>query len=396
MATEGADALVLGAGIAGCALAYHLARGKFGRVVVLDPATPAAGATGRAAGIVTEQLWDRWDVATVRESREEYARLAVRHDPSACRVNGFLRWTSRADVVPLLAAATERLHDWGVEVEELSAAEVARRLPWARCDDLLGASFAPGDAIVAPTRLAELYLREARSLGVEFELGLSEVRLEGSQGRWQVTAGQRSWRAPCVVVAAGAWSKRLLASAGAPIPLTPYRTQAALLRPGGPAVPEFPSFHDIDLDVYARPEEAGRVLVGDGTDAVEADPTSFVTGGDERFVTHLAESFASRLPGWKDAEMLRAWAGVCVATPDRHPLIGPVPGAPGLCALTGFNGFGVMRAGGAAARLAQAIGEPEREADLLGPTLPGRFSRPYPAFPPKPGFTLEAGDEPRY
>ncbi len=396
MSSETAEAIVLGAGIAGAALAYHLARAKLGKVVVLDPRTPAAGATGRAAGIVTEQLWDRWDVAVVRETAAEYADLARRREPSAYRVNGFVRWTSRADVARILEGAEARLRAWGVGVRSLAPSEVEARLPWVRTDDLRAASIADGDAVVAPSRMAELFVEEARALGVEFALGAPVDPPAPDGAHWTVRAGGRTVRAPRAIVAAGAWSKRVLAAAGSPLPLAPYRTQAALLRPPGGAPAVFPSFHDIDLDVYARPEEAGRILVGDGTDSVEADPETFVTAGDERFLSHVAESFERRLPGWKDSDLLRAWAGVCVATPDRRPLVGPVPGAEGLYALTGFNGFGVMRAAGAARRLAAVIADPSREAEELGPVRPNRFRTPHVPFAPKPGFTLEDGPDPRY
>ncbi len=72
MAVDRADTIVLGAGIAGCALAYHLAGRKVGPVVLYDPQTPSAGATGRAAGVVTEQLWNEWDVEVARASKNEY------------------------------------------------------------------------------------------------------------------------------------------------------------------------------------------------------------------------------------------------------------------------------------------------------------------------------------
>ncbi len=391
-----AEAIVLGAGLSGAALACQLARRGYGSVLLADPATPAAGATGRAAGIVTEQLWDRWDVEVVRESMAEYAALSARGEPSAYRVNGFLRWTARIEVARVLASTEERLRRWGVELRGPSGSEVSRSLPWVRADDIVAASFAPRDAVVAPSRMAELYVEEARAHGVELELGAAFAAPRRESGRWSLEVGDRTWRAPTLVVAAGAWSKRLLASLGAPLPLVPYRTQAALVRPAVRPPGDFPSFHDIDLDVYARPEEAGRVLVGDGTDLVEADPERFVAGGDERFLTHVAEAFESRLPGWKDSDLVRAWAGVCVATPDRHPLVGPVPGAEGLYAITGFNGFGVMRAAGAASRLAETILDPTRAGALLGPVLPSRVPRPFPAFLPKPGFTLEGGSDPRF
>jgi len=166
-----------------------------------------------------------------------------------------------------------------------------------------------------------------------------------------------------------------------------------------PADAEFPSAHDLDRDVYLRPESNGRILGGDGTEHVEADPERFVPGGDASFLEHLAVSLSDRFPGWADSEVVSAWAGVCTATPDRRPLIGPVPGAPGLYTITGFNGFGVMRAGGAARRLSDLLvdGETSDAArQALEPVWPGRFRSPTPPFLPKPGFTLEPGDDPRF
>jgi len=140
-------------------------------------------------------------------------------------------------------------------------------------------------------------------------------------------------------------------------------------------------------------------MAGDGTELIEVDPETFRPGGDETFVTHLAESFGTRFPGWAEAELIRAWAGVCTSTPDRRPMVGPVPSAEGLYALTGFNGFGVMRAGGIAQRLAAvlAAGEGSRsELAGLASVLPERFRGGMPSFHPRPGFTLEGGDDPRF
>jgi glycine/D-amino acid oxidase-like deaminating enzyme len=394
-----ADVLILGAGIAGCALAFHLARRSVEPVVVFDPATPAAGATGRAAGIVSEQLWDPWDVAVVRESREEYAQLAERYDPSAFRVNGGALWTRNREAVPVLEASVERLRSWSVQVSALDTATLTEKVPWGKFDDVLAATWASEDAVVTPSRMAELYAERARELEVDFLLGAPYSRLAREGGRWELTVGGQTTRARRVVVAAGAWSKQVLASIGHPLPLAPYRTQAAVLRPPSPEDRLFPSVHDLDWDVYVRPEEMGRILAGDGTELVETDPDRYSTAGDEKFVTHLAETFGSRFPGWADAEMVRAWAGVCVATPDRHPFIGPVPGAEGLFTLTGFNGFGVMRAGGAAARLAHVLGVgdgSDRELEKIRTVLPGRFPGPPKPFPVRPGYTLEAGENPRF
>jgi glycine/D-amino acid oxidase-like deaminating enzyme len=393
------DVLVLGAGISGCALAFHLARRSVEPVVVFDPGTPGAGATGRAAGIVSEQLWDPWDVAVVRESRDEYAQLAERYDPSAFHVNGGALWTRNREAVPVLEASVERLRSWSVRVSALDTTSLAEKVPWGRFDDILAATWASDDAVVTPSRMAELYAERARELGVDFLLGAPYSRFVREGDRWRLTVGGQATRARRVVVAAGAWSKQILASIGHPLPLAPYRTQAAVLRPSSLDTRLFPSVHDLDWDVYVRPEEMGRIMAGDGTELVEVDPDRYSTGGDEKFVTHIAETFGSRFPGWADAELVRAWAGVCVATPDRHPFIGPVSGAEGLFTITGFNGFGVMRAGGAAARLAHVLGVgdgADQELEKIRAVLPERFPGPPKAFPIRPGYTLEGGDNPRF
>lgn len=399
MPLDRVDVTILGAGIAGCALAHHLATRQVGPVLVYDPATPGAGATGRAAGVVTEQLWDPWDVEVARESKEEYARLAERWDPSAYTVNGFARWTHDGVAAEVLAEAVTRLRGWGVEVRPIGPEELADRVPWGRFDDLRGAIWSAGDAVVTPSAMAEIYAEAARNAGVDFQLATPMSGLRRSDGGWELETGGRMIRSRRLVVAAGAWSKRLFQRIGHALPLSPYRTQAAVLRPSTASTASFPSVHDIDLDVYVRPEANGRILAGDGTELVEVDPDTFRPGGDEPFVTHLAESFARRFPGWADAELVRAWAGVCTSTPDRRPLVGPVDPAVGLFALTGFNGFGVMRAGGVARRLAEVMAGSDggtEQLDRIRSVLPGRLAGHSMRFSPRPGFTLEGGDEPRF
>ncbi len=390
--------IVLGAGIAGSALSYHLARRDVGPVLLYDPATPAAGATGRAAGIVTDQLWNRWDVDVAKEAQHEYARLCARHDPSAYLQNGFARWTASPLAAEAMEAAHKRLRGWGVAVDRVGPAELAEAFPWGHFDDVRLGLRGRSDAVVTPSTLAEIYVREGRALGVEPLLGVPMTYLRWGPDGGELRVGSQEQRAPNVVVAAGAWSKRILASVGRPLPLLPYRTQAATLRPPTAPPLDFPSGHDIDTDVYFRPEGPGGVLAGNGTEAVEADPDLFTHEGDSRFLVHLAESFSTRLPGWASCDLVRAWAGVCTATPDRRPLVGLVPETAGLFVIAGFNGFGVMRAGAVARRLADRIadGPGSHAEEELAAVAPNRFAHPLKPFLPRPGFTLEPGDNPRF
>ncbi|MCI4332307.1 MAG: FAD-binding oxidoreductase [Thermoplasmata archaeon] len=398
MADAPKDVVVLGAGIAGAALTDHLAKRSL-NVALIDPRTPAAGASGRAAGIVTEQLWNPWDVAVTRESREEYRELAAAKEPEAFVDAPFVRLTSVAEVATALRAAVERLRGWGVSVEELGAEELRRWFPNGRFERLAGAIASDSDACVTPSTITSLYLARARGRGADAAFGGHVEVPTFSDGLWTVQAGESRWHSRALVVAAGAWSKRLLRDLGHPLPLTPYRTQAAVLRPpGSQSLGGGASLHDLDTDVYARPEVNGRILAGDGTEKFETDPDRFVTGADSEFLAHLAESLGRWVPEWETSEVVGAWAGVCTATPDRRPCIGALDPSSGLYVLTGFNGFGVMRAGGAARRLADLIAAPASESAraALVPVRPDRFGGKAEPFPPRAGFTLEGGSHPRF
>ncbi len=398
MEREPVEVAILGAGIAGCALAYHLARRQIGPTVLLDPRTPAAGASGRAAGVVTEQLWNAWDVEVVRESHREYADLCREWDPGAYRRNGFLRFTEQPEKFAPLREAEERLKRWGASVHLLDRAELERRLPEARFGESALGLDSPHDACVDPTALTGIYAEGARRRGVRFELGVPSPGLAREDGRWSVRVPSFELRARRLVLAAGAWTKGIARTLGHPLPLTPYRTQLSLLRPPTPARAEFPSGHDLDTDVYVRPEVNGRILAGNGTGPREADPERFATGGDPEFLEHIASTLGDRWPRWADSEVVASWAGVCTSTPDRRPLIGAVPGAEELFVIAGFNGFGVMRGGGSARRLSVLLSDPDgaEAGALLGPVAPSRFPPGTPGDPPRPGFTLEAGREPRF
>lgn len=397
MGDEPRDIVVLGAGIAGTALASHLARRSL-RVTVVDPRTPAAGASGRAAGIVTEQLWNEWDVAVTRESRAEYLELA-KGDPGTFFEAPFVRLTVNPTIAEALEHAVVRLRGWGVPVESVDADRLLDWFPAGRFAGLRGAIASRSDACVTPSTITTLYLKDARRRGAEVAFGAPVPVPEFRDGRWSVRSGPTEIRARALVVAAGAWSKSLLLGLGRPLPLTPYRTQAAVLRPPtgstkGPAA----SFHDLDTDVYARPESNGRILAGDGTEWFETDPERFVAGADAAFLAHLAEALGTWFPEWGGSDVVGAWAGVCTATLDRRPCIGPIDPARSLYSITGFNGFGVMRGGGAARRLAELIAAPDSAtaAAALEPVLPARFGGRAPVFSPIPGFTLEGGEAPRF
>ena len=390
--TERFDVAILGAGLFGSALAYHLVQEPSLRVVALDtvrePDRPSA--TETSAGILSVQGWDPWDLAIVRESIEEYRRLAEEEGGEPVRRNGGLRVARTEEGARWLDRVRRVLEQEGTEARQLGAGEMRELLPFADLADVRAGLYTPDDSTLSSTALKEAYLRAAGRLGAEFRQEAAMATVEPLPG-----GGWRIGEEPAVftdalVVAAGAWSKEILARLGRPLPLAPFRAQALCLRPR-PLLASFPTLHDLDLNMYLRPASLGRVLAGDGTGSREENPSGWDPNADGPFVEQMVGAASDLLSGLGSIKVESAWAGLCVASPDRFPLVGRVPGKDNLYVSTGFNGFGTMRAAGLARRLSDALRSDRWEA--LRPADPTRFPPSSPPFDPRPEFPLESDAE---
>ena len=383
--------IVLGAGLAGSALAYHLSRLGGREILLYDEAYPSAGASGKGAGILCTQCWDPWDAQVVEETRKEYRDLSERHHLGGYLTTGGIRSVSTVSLLPLLEERRRMLEQLRVPVRWMEPAEIGGAVPGIRVTDLKGGLLTPGDAVVEPPEMNFLYAELAQRAGVELTWGWGFRGLRREGAGWCLSTLGGDFHAAEVILTAGAHTKRIAGALGLSLPLAPYRTQACRLAPERDA-PLFPSYHDTELDVYVRPAPGGALVAGDGTESVESDPMRYNPGADFPFLAHVAEVFSHRLPLWAGASVRRAWAGLCVSTPDRHPLVGPLGPPEGLYVACGFNGFGVMRAGGLTARMANALRT--GNWDALAPCAPSRFPRGGVAFSPRPGFTLGGEDGP--
>lgn len=379
------DVLVLGAGLFGAALAHHLAPDQ--RVALIDRGDPRSGTSGTAAsaGILSVQGWDPWDLELVSETTEEYVRLAEEEGARPPRRNGGLRVARTDEGAQWLGRVAELLRREGEEARSVRPEELHGLLPLVDFEGVRAALFTPADAWVVPTELREAYLRSARRRGA-FVGSAGEVPAPVRRdGVWRLD-GPTPVASQQLVVACGGATKRVLGHLGGRLPLAPFRAQALRVRPR-PLQASFPTLHDLDWNIYARPDSLGRILVGDGTGTQEEDPTAWSTEADPEFVGRTRATTTELFTAVTSFEVEESWAGLCVASPDRYPLVGRVPTSPGLFVASGFNGLGTMRAGGLARRLALALLGGDWED--LRPADPGRF-RPEPApFDPRPEFPLE-------
>lgn len=332
---------VTGGGALGASAALALAeRGH--EVHLIERRTLGAGATGKAAGILSTLCHSDAEYRLIAETRGLVGEVMSLAMAAGCReARG--AWRSHSSIVvggPAQAATLdgmqERVERFTEECERLDARQAARAFP--------GLQFEPNEQVLVAQEDGVL---EAGDL-----MAALRSRLE-SEGVRIHEGSSTPPRGDLEVVAGGAWTKGLLAQRGIALPVQMYRTQlSSLAFPDGGALP---IVHDLRLHFYTRPESENSILAGNGTQLRPFDPEDYNEAADPEFIASIAERVVARFEEGAAAQVRTGWAGLCVATPDRRPLCGAVPAHPGLFILTGDNGFGLMRSLALGQRLAEAV-----------------------------------------
>src|ERR1700676_2949880 len=364
-----ARAVVVGGGITGASVAYHLAKAGWGDTVLVEKHELTSGSTCHAAGLVTQFNPSPTMMRFRRYSIELYQELGVFDQV------GGLRFASSAAQLKELQRGVSRARGIGLDVELISAEESARLMPAITQRSLYGAVWIPGDGHLDPHTATHALAAAARGMGAsiltQHRVTGIELSERGSVKAVQTNAG--SIEAEVVVVAGGIWAPQLAAMAGAFVVSTPVDHQhAALLAVPGHELPQnMPCFRDPDNLIYGKSEAGGVVLGG-----YEADPVARWIDGvpwahagtslppDESRFEPLLAGAARRFPFMGEAGIVKLVCHPDAMTPDANPLVGPVPGVRGLYLAAGLslNGFG--GAGGIGRSLAQLITTGETELDL--------------------------------
>ena len=370
MATpERAQVVVIGGGITGCSVAYHLALAGWRDVVLLDKGELTSGSTHHAAGLVTQFNPSATMLEFRRYSVSLYRELGAFHAVGSVRI------ASSPESWADLQRSWSRAVALGLEAGLIGPSEVLEHLPYASADSLYGGVWVTGDGYVDPHITTHAVADAARGLGVQIVPRTRVTGIELGRGR-RVSAVRTDGgtiETECVVDAAGVWAPQVAQMAGVRLVSVPVDHQHVLMQavPGHEIPRGSPCFRDPDNLVYGK-DEAGGMLIG----GYEPDPVvrwadgvpwdhgaSPVQSDMDRFAP-LLEGAIRRFPFLDRAGVIRLLCHPDAMTPDANPLLGPIPGTPGFWVAAGLslNGFG--GAGGIGRALAEWIVDGEPQIDL--------------------------------
>jgi sarcosine oxidase subunit beta len=349
-----ADVVIIGGGIVGASVAFHLAeRGCTDVLIVEREAEQGLGSTGRATGGVRAQFTTAINIRMSRYSIDFFTRFeeatghACGYEPA-----GYLFVATSEAHLDYLTKARERQRAAGLSnVELVGAEEIARRVPGLRMDDVVGGSFCQTDGFIAPLKVLHGFMARALARGVrvwtETEVTGIDVRggriaaVETSRGRVETRA---------VVNASGAWAAETARLAGVEIPVVPLRRQLVSVRPRAPLPAGLPMVIDMTDGFHFRPESRDLSAAAGATPGAlmawpdDAETPGFKTDFDPAFTEKVFRRARERAPFLADATVnaSRCRAGLYEVTPDHHAIIGESQEVCGLFFANGFSGHGVM------------------------------------------------------
>lgn len=352
---ERADVVVVGAGIIGLSVAYHLLIRERLRVVVLDRASyVGAGATARATGGIRHQFSTATHIRMTQISMQEF--LVLEEEVGAdleFEQTGYLFLTGTPDRLVVLKHSKELQNRLGVPTELLTPDDIGQRFDFVRHDDLVGGTFCAIDGSANPYAAVTGYANAIRSRGGQVRLGQEVQSLDQTERRVRgVRADGEVYSCPFVVNAAGADASSVAAMAGVNVPVTPFRRQVAVLTRGPLGRGSIPFIVDLDTGWYLHRQRDASILLG-GTDRDTRPGVDEVV--DQRTTERQIEIGLRRMHGLEKASLIRSYVGTRPLTPDDHPILGPTPDCEGLYLACGLGGHGFMHAPAVGMLLAEWI-----------------------------------------
>lgn len=373
------DVIVVGGGINGTSIAFHLARLGV-RVHLIEKSFIAGGPSGRSSAIVRQHYSNRVTAKMALESLhvwQNFPEVTGSH-PVFTRT-GFLVGVRPQDIEALRANIALQ-QSVGIDTRFLSPQELKEIEPFIDITGLGGAAYEPEAGYCDPAEAANGFAQAARRLGAKIDTGrtVAEIRIEGEKVAG-VVANDEFIPAGAVVVAAGPWSTSLLEKLGVHIPLITARVKVGLfLRP--PEFSQHKIWGDFITQIYLRPETGGTMLVGsispdEETGDVVPNADHFNEKVELDILYSFAERVARRYPVMQKCHVHSSYASLYDISPDWHHIMDAVPGFENLFICAGSSGHGFKLAPSVGRMMAQLVVHGKQPQDEINLFAWDRFER---------------------
>ncbi|MDM0087596.1 MULTISPECIES: FAD-binding oxidoreductase [unclassified Variovorax] len=366
------DAIVIGAGVIGTSVAYHLARLGCTNVLVLDRTQIGAGTTSQSSGILRTHYSVIENVRLAQASWRifnDFSNYLQDEEASAGLVkSGYLIAAPEGAKLSPLRAALEAQRAQGIQVDLLDAHQAASLLPIARFDDAALIGFEPEAGFADAYLVATSFARTARRLGVKIKEGVEVHQLIVENGRVAgVQTSEGRFDAPTVISVQNIWSTDIERWTGIKSPVKAERH--AVLALEGPEAYTFkmPVYKDLGSPgmLYCRSYGGNQMLVSEGiVGETLAAPDNEQGDISMDYMVEVGEQVAERFPSFETAGVASSWTGVYDVTPDWNPVLGRLPELPGLVVGYGFSGHGFKLSPAVGLVLAQSALGLKTEVDI--------------------------------
>jgi sarcosine oxidase subunit beta len=375
---ETADVVIIGGGIVGASIAWHLTDAGCRNVLIVEREShQGKGSTGKSMGGVRAQFATAPNIQMSLYSIQFYSEFDERlGQPGGYRPQGYLFVATAQKHLHYLRTNQTLQKSLGLtQAHMVSRDDIVARVPQLRSDDILGGSFCPTDGFVDPYSVMVGFTTCATERGAKLRRSTEVIVVHhDTTGITGVETARGPISTRVVVNAAGAWAAQVAVLAGIDLPVEPLRRQLVPTEPFDGISHEIPMVIDMTNGFHFRPESLGFLLAWNDPE----ETTGYKTDFEPSFIEKILVRAADRVPCFENVAVnpKRSWAGLYEMSPDHHCIIGPVEGVPGFFCANGFSGHGVMHAPATGKILADLILHGKTHVVSNVETLsPARFAR---------------------
>lgn len=350
MLPKTSDVVIIGGGVMGASIAYHLAERGGVSVTLLEREEQfGLGSTGRCAGGIRHQFSTEVNIRLSIESIQMMERFPeeIGQEIDLNQIGYLFVLDDEQDFAQFQRNVALQ-NSMGIESRVLSVDDIHRRVPLLNLEGVVGGTIYERDGLADPNSIVQGYINKTRqlrqanpalSINLLNNITVTQIRMAESDRVQAVVTPEGEIATETVVIAAGAWSGQFGEMIGVNIPIVPVRRQIAVTTTLRELPPDFPFVLFFGQSLYFHPESGQSILTGKSN---SDEPIGFNTEVDPKWTeTHLLEAM-HRFPLLEQAGLLSEWAGLYEVTPDEQAILGRLPGVEGVIMAAGFSGHGFM------------------------------------------------------